>query len=202
MTKTLPPDAARANEPIAGAEPPPDQDVVTLDDVQEVESTLAALDSIEQAALPEEPARQAPAEREPEPEPPCAAAPVAEGAAPPASAPAPDVAAAPAPADERDAEIARLQDRISELRIAAGRSGEVRARLEAELAAASRERDEARRRVVELERQLVNHEQRVVKAYQRLKGDEQVRERTRRALAIALQLLDESGVRAAAKGEG
>jgi hypothetical protein len=206
--------------PDSTAEPLPDEEVVTLEDVQEIESTIAALDAIAQAPLPEEEpppaaldrafdaiapsaaAREAPAPEVVEPPTPAPAAGSPEvrveepapAAAETAEEPAPAAAVAP---DERDAEIARLQDRISELRIAAGRFGEVRARLEDELAGATRELADARRRVAELEALLAKHEQRVVKAYQRLKGDEQLRERTRKALAIALQLLDESGARAA-----
>lgn len=48
-----------------------------------------------------------------------------------------------------------------------------------------------RRRVRELESATAKHEERVVKAYQKIKSDEKVRERTRKALTIALQLLDE-----------
>lgn len=48
-----------------------------------------------------------------------------------------------------------------------------------------------RRRVQELESATAKHEERVVKAYRKIKSDERVRERTRKALTIALQLLDE-----------
>ncbi len=50
---------------------------------------------------------------------------------------------------------------------------------------------ELRKRVAELEAQNTRHEERVVKAYQKIKGDEKIREKTRKALAIALQLLEE-----------
>ena len=43
------------------------------------------------------------------------------------------------------------------------------------------------------------HEERVVKAYQKIKSDEKIREKTRKALAIALQLLDERIAGAPAK---
>jgi chromosome segregation ATPase len=116
--------------------------------------------------------------------------------APPARAapPAPPPPAAPSAPRQRDAdpgEAARLQDRISELRLEAARVTEERERLAARLAVAERERDEARARAGELEAIVAKHEARVVKAYERLKGDEAVKEKTRRALAIALQLLEE-----------
>jgi len=50
---------------------------------------------------------------------------------------------------------------------------------------------ELRRRVQELEAASAKNEERVVKAYQKIKGDEKLREKTRKALTIALQLLDE-----------
>ncbi|HZY03371.1 MAG TPA: response regulator [Anaeromyxobacteraceae bacterium] len=48
-----------------------------------------------------------------------------------------------------------------------------------------------RHRVQELEAATAKHEERVVKAYQKIKSDEKLREKTRKALTIALQLLDE-----------
>jgi CheY-like chemotaxis protein len=50
---------------------------------------------------------------------------------------------------------------------------------------------ELRRRVAELEAANAKHEERVLKAYQRLKGDERVKDKVRKALAIAAQLLEE-----------
>jgi hypothetical protein len=58
---------------------------------------------------------------------------------------------------------------------------------------------EAERRVTELEAVNAKHEERVVKAYQKIKSDEKIREKTRKALAIALQLLDERITGAAPK---
>ena len=49
------------------------------------------------------------------------------------------------------------------------------------------------KRVAELEALLAKHEERVVKAYQKIKNDEKIREKTRKALTIALQLLEERG---------
>lgn len=53
------------------------------------------------------------------------------------------------------------------------------------------ERDELRRQLEEAQATAVRNEDRAVKAYQRIKADEKVREKTKKALQIALQLLDE-----------
>ncbi len=67
------------------------------------------------------------------------------------------------------------------------------ARTAAEGARADSERKitEGKRRIGDLEAQNAKHEERVVKAYQKIKADEKIREKTRKALAIALQLLEE-----------
>ena len=48
-----------------------------------------------------------------------------------------------------------------------------------------------RRRMQELEAANAKNEERILKAYQKIKGDEKVREKVRKAIAIAGQLLDE-----------
>ncbi len=53
------------------------------------------------------------------------------------------------------------------------------------------EREELQGKVSEAQAQATLNEERAVKAYQRIKSDERIRERTRKALTIALQLLDE-----------
>jgi chromosome segregation ATPase len=75
---------------------------------------------------------------------------------------------------------------------------ELRAELEVTRAEADGLRGEAerrsgdlRKRVQELEAQAARHEERVVKAYQKIKGDERLKEKIRKALGVALQLLDE-----------
>jgi len=60
---------------------------------------------------------------------------------------------------------------------------------------------EREKRLAELEAQNAKHEERVVKAYQKIKGDEKIREKTRKALAIALQLLEERSPAAANSGD-
>ncbi len=52
---------------------------------------------------------------------------------------------------------------------------------------------EMRRRLSEAEAANAKNEERIVRAYQKIKADEKVREKVRKALAIAAQLLDEVG---------
>jgi DNA-binding response OmpR family regulator len=79
----------------------------------------------------------------------------------------------------------------ADLATARGEVGALRADLVAARAEGERGAVELKRRVAELEAQTAKHEERVVKAYQKIKGDEKIREKTRKALAIALQLLEE-----------
>jgi DNA-binding response OmpR family regulator len=55
----------------------------------------------------------------------------------------------------------------------------------------SDEREELRKQLEEVQAAAERNEQRAVKAYQKMKGDEKLRDKTRKALQIALQLLDE-----------
>jgi CheY-like chemotaxis protein len=66
-----------------------------------------------------------------------------------------------------------------------------RALVEGARAEAERQVADLQKRVQELEAVNAKHEERVVKAYQKIKSDEKIREKTRKALAIALQLLEE-----------
>ena len=50
---------------------------------------------------------------------------------------------------------------------------------------------ELRKRVADLEATNAKNEERVVKAYQKIKADEKVRDKVRKALAIATQLLED-----------
>jgi chromosome segregation ATPase len=54
------------------------------------------------------------------------------------------------------------------------------------------EREELKKALAESQAAAAQNEERAVKAYQKIKGDERLRERTRKALTIALQLLDEA----------
>ena len=56
-----------------------------------------------------------------------------------------------------------------------------------------------RKKISELEETAAKHDERVTKLYGRIKGDEKVREKTKKALSIALQLLEEQP--AAADGD-
>ncbi|RYZ34101.1 MAG: hypothetical protein EOO71_40135, partial [Myxococcaceae bacterium] len=60
-------------------------------------------------------------------------------------------------------------------------------------AQAAADADGLRARITELEQAAVRNEERVTKLYARIKGDEKLREKTKKALAIAQQLLDEPG---------
>jgi DNA-binding response OmpR family regulator len=55
----------------------------------------------------------------------------------------------------------------------------------------SEEREELRQKVAAAEAEATRNEERAVKAYQKMKGDERLREKTRKALQVALQLLEE-----------
>ena len=64
------------------------------------------------------------------------------------------------------------------------------ARQSAEL---ERRLQEGEERLGELNQQNTRNEERVVKAYQKIKNDEKLREKVRKALSVAMQLLDEAG---------
>lgn len=93
----------------------------------------------------------------------------------------------------------RLRDLEQRLRAAEQRAGEAeRARAEAEERAR-----EALSRLSELEAASARNEERVLRASRRLRGDELAREKVRKALAIALQLLEErDGAGAPERGGG
>ncbi len=95
-------------------------------------------------------------------------------------------------ADELTAELTGVRAQLDEANTAIedARSQRDSAQREAEATA-----EELRRQVGELEEEKQKHEDRVVKAFQRLKHEELLREKAKKALAIAQQLLDEpSGV--------
>jgi CheY-like chemotaxis protein/chaperonin cofactor prefoldin len=130
-------------------------------------------------------------------------------------------------ADARAAELAEqlaevrrraeaLEDELRTSQDAAGRAESLEGELEelrGELVVARGELDGARaevekrtadlrKRVAELEAQNAKNEERVLKAYQKIKGDEKVREKARKAVAIALQLLDDAGAGESAEARG
>jgi CheY-like chemotaxis protein len=105
-----------------------------------------------------------------------------------------DAEARAAAASEAQEKIDALEREVDELKTEL-----VVARGEAEGARGEVEKrtGELRKRVQELEQSASKNEERVVKAYLKIKNDEKVREKTKKALAIASQLLDEG----AAAGE-
>jgi CheY-like chemotaxis protein len=116
-----------------------------------------------------------------------------------------DLAAAEERARAAEAEAAEARRGAEEAAEAISRAEGLRTRveeLEAEVETARREAEEARGqvdrrtaeirvRLQEIEAAASKNEERVLKAYQKIKGDERLREKVRKALAIALQLLDE-----------
>jgi DNA repair exonuclease SbcCD ATPase subunit len=66
-------------------------------------------------------------------------------------------------------------------------------KLEGEKDQLAEERDDLKKQLEEAQVTSAQNEDRAVKAYQKIKKDEKLRERTRKALQIALQLLEENG---------
>jgi CheY-like chemotaxis protein len=98
------------------------------------------------------------------------------------------ISAKGAAAAESAARAQSLEREVDELRtelvVARGEAEGARTEIEKRTA-------EMRKRLQELEAVNDRNEERVLKAYQKIKTDEKLREKTRKALAIALQLLDE-----------
>jgi len=100
------------------------------------------------------------------------------------------------------AEVVHLRDEVAGLRAAAEKQGAEGAAFRAETqafraaAAAFRAEAEARtsalaQRLQEMEGHAAEHEDRVLRAHQKIKSDEKLREKTRKALAMVLQVLEE-----------
>lgn len=109
----------------------------------------------------------------------------------------------------RAADLARIVDEATVRTTEQEKSAQA---IRMELSSARAEADKARldsdrriaelqRKIVDLEGQIAKHEERVVKAYLKIKGDEKIREKARKALGIALQLLDEQAAAAASEGQ-
>ena len=101
-------------------------------------------------------------------------------------------------ARELDAAQARLEAKEkelgalrSELEGVRGELAQTRTAAEGAQADLERKLADVRKRIVELEAQNAKHEERIVKAYQKIKGDEKVKDKVRKAIAIAAQLLEE-----------
>jgi CheY-like chemotaxis protein len=94
----------------------------------------------------------------------------------------------------QEGELAALQPQLDASRQALS---DLRGQGDAATAEARRRISELEAVVADLEAQNAKHEERIVKAYQKIKGDEKMREKTRKALAIALQLLEDRPAHAA-----
>jgi CheY-like chemotaxis protein len=107
---------------------------------------------------------------------------------------------------ERDTVVAQLHEQVSELeatlkeaeqqsRTQGETISEISGQLEAsntELEARARTLEERARRVAELEQESARYQDQILRAYQRIKADESIVARAKKALAIALTLLEES----------
>lgn len=91
-------------------------------------------------------------------------------------------------ADELDAALQQARAEADELRT---QLEQERAELGTRAQQLEEEAEGLRRRVSELEETAVRNEDRVARLYSRVKGDEKLREKARKALAIAAQLLEE-----------
>jgi CheY-like chemotaxis protein len=96
-----------------------------------------------------------------------------------------------AQAGEVDELRARADQLDAELAAARSEGDSWREELEAVKAQAGQESDELRKRITEMEEQVARNEDRVARLYTRIKSDEKLREKTKKALAIATQLLEE-----------
>jgi CheY-like chemotaxis protein len=86
---------------------------------------------------------------------------------------------------------ARAEQAEADLAATRGEADELRGQLEAVQAQAGQEADELRKRIGEMEESVARNEDRVARLYARIKNDEKLREKTKKALAIAAQLLEE-----------
>ncbi len=95
---------------------------------------------------------------------------------------------------ELDSAQSRLTELEGDLSSERSRNDELSAELHGtrtQLEEAQSAAEELRRRLADLEDQGAKNEDRVVKAYQKIKGDEKLKEKVKKALGIALQLLEE-----------
>ncbi|MCE9670358.1 response regulator [Myxococcus stipitatus] len=99
-----------------------------------------------------------------------------------------DVQVAREEADGLRAQVDSAQSDNEELR---GQLEQAQAELSEQATRAADEADELRKRISELEATAARNEERVTKLYARIKNDEKLREKTKKALAIASQLLEE-----------
>jgi DNA-binding response OmpR family regulator len=106
-----------------------------------------------------------------------------------------DALAAAAKKFERDkAQVARLEAELEKAR-------EEVSTLTGEKELLREERDELQKKLMEAQAAARQNEERAVRAYQKMKGDDKLRERMRKALQIALALLEEGSVDKASEAE-
>jgi len=82
-----------------------------------------------------------------------------------------------ATAQQAEAELQQLRGQVDELQLS--------------LETAQRDAESQAKRIQDMEELATKHEERITKLYQRIKGDEKVRDKTKKALSIALHLLEE-----------
>ncbi|AKQ65843.1 TolA protein [Myxococcus hansupus] len=99
-----------------------------------------------------------------------------------------DVQAAQEASESLRTQVEAAQHEAEELRV---QVGQAQVELSEQSTRATEEADELRRRIAELETATARNEERVTRLYARIKGEEKLREKTKKALAIAQQLLDE-----------
>ncbi|SEK66432.1 Response regulator receiver domain-containing protein [Stigmatella aurantiaca] len=96
--------------------------------------------------------------------------------------------AAQGEADELRGQLEAAQQETNEVR---AQLEQAQAELSSQAAQAADEAEGLRKRITELEEAAVRSEERVTKLYSRIKNDEKLRERAKKALGIAQQLLEE-----------
>jgi DNA-binding response OmpR family regulator len=85
-----------------------------------------------------------------------------------------------------------MESTKSELESLRSDHGALKSEHEQRVSAHDEEANQLRARIAELEDANSKNEDRVVKAYQKIKGDEKLKEKTRKAISVALQLLDDT----------
>ncbi|WNZ58845.1 response regulator [Myxococcus sp. MxC21-1] len=91
-------------------------------------------------------------------------------------------------AGQLEADVQAAQHEAEDLRV---QLGQAQVELSEQSSRASAEADELRGRIAELEAATARNEERVTRLYARIKNEEKLREKTKKALVIAQQLLDE-----------
>jgi len=104
-----------------------------------------------------------------------------------------DALAAAAKKTGAPGKLAEVEKALEELKKKNNGLEKLQHKLEGERDQLAEERDDLKKQLEEAQVTSAQNEDRAVKAYQKIKKDEKLRERTRKALQIALQLLEENG---------